>query len=103
MCYRHLVFCAVFFSAMLSFTAQAADRGHYMPHGMDDKIALQSELPSNWQAQLAKGEVLDVELFRQGRVVYRDASNGLVALRLENKLVRMVEQTREIVDVLNSI
>lgn len=81
--------------------AQAADRGHYAPQGVEKKRDV-AALPDGWRKQLSEGEVLTYELFRHGKVVYRDAATGTVAVRLENKVVRLVEQTREIVDILDA-
>ncbi|QPG06491.1 hypothetical protein IT774_04775 [Salinimonas marina] len=83
--------------------AFAADRGYYNPQDIDEIEVTESERPANWAASLNKGTVLDYELFQQGQVVYRDVTQGMVALRLNDKVIRVVEDTREIVDVLNTL
>lgn len=88
----------LFFAAPLQ--AVAADRGHYAPQSID-KSGLQQRLPDGWRSELSKGKVLNYDVYKQGKVVYRDASQGTVALRLENKVIRLVESTREIVDILH--
>ncbi|QCZ93002.1 hypothetical protein [Salinimonas iocasae] len=83
-----------------SFNTVAADRGHFAPQSID-KTRSEKALPDGWRNELSKGEVLDYDVYKKGKVVYRDPSKGTVALRLENKVVRLVESTREIVDVLH--
>ncbi len=93
---------AIFSLVILSicFNAKAADRGHFSPQSID-KTRSEKALPDGWRNELSKGKVLDYDVYKKGKVVYRDPSKGTVALRLENKVVRLVESTREIVDVLH--
>ena len=95
---------AAFFASALSLSnvALAADRGHYLPLAGESDMLASNQLPDNWRSGLAKGSKLDYDLYRQSKVVYRDAANGTVAVRLQNKVVRVIEDTREIVDVLHT-
>ncbi|WP_218352647.1 hypothetical protein [Alteromonas lipotrueiana] len=100
-------FCKIAFSTVLlscfASAAFAADRGHYNPQNLNDIDVSYSELSEDLESKLNKGSVLDYDLFQKGRVVYRDVTQGMVALRLENKVVRMIEDTREIVDILDTL
>ncbi len=101
MYFRKFAFSIALFCCLIP-AAFAADRGYYNPQDVDDIEVSENELPGNWESRLNKGMVLDYDLFQQGQVVYRDVTQGMVALRLNHKVVRVVEDTREIVDVLNT-
>ena len=81
--------------------AQAADKkAKPLPPGIQKKLEKGQSLPPGWQKKLIVGERLDRSIYQQGDIVVPLDSKGLVTLRLEGKLVRLVAATREIVKIL---
>ncbi|QJR82068.1 hypothetical protein CA267_015570 [Alteromonas pelagimontana] len=81
----------------------AADRSNALSSGYDRKPAKEGDLPVGWQKNLLKGQFLDYDVYRMGQLVYREPSAGIVSIRIENKVIRLVENTREIVSVLDTL
>lgn len=75
------------------------DKEKPLPHGLQKKAAKGEPLPPGWQKKLVKGEILEVEIYRHGEIVVPVDRHGLVTLRIEGKLVRLLDATREIVEV----
>ena len=71
-----------------------------LPPGLQKKLAKGQSLPPGWQKKLIVGERLDRGIYQQGDVVVPLDSKGLLTIRLEGKLVRLVKATREIVEIL---
>jgi hypothetical protein len=76
------------------------DKTSQLPPGLQKKVERGQSLPPGWQKKLAKGEILDKYIYQQGQVVIPVDNNGLITIRLEGKLVRLYEATREVVEVL---
>jgi hypothetical protein len=84
--------------------------GNFMRSGMNLKsiialavmIGLSSgSLPPGWQKKLVKGEVLEEPIYKKSEVVIPVDSEGLLTVRVEGKLIRLIEATREIVDIVD--
>ncbi len=71
-----------------------------IPPGLQKKLEKGQSLPPGWQKKLIVGERLDRSIYQQGDVVVPLDSKGLLTIRLEGKLVRLVNATREIVEIL---
>lgn len=76
------------------------DNGKPLPPGLQKKVDKGEPLPPGWQKKLVKGEIMDKKVYKQGEVVVPLDDKGLVTVRIEGKLVRLYEATREIVEVL---
>ncbi len=77
-----------------------------LPPGLRKKEARGKELPPGWRKKIARGQVLDrdlrgrcQELPRELRRELPRPARGTKFLRLEDKIIRVVESTFEIVDV----
>lgn len=71
-----------------------------LPPGLQKKLERTGELPPGWQKKLVAGEVLDMDIYRHGRVLARVGDHGHVTLEVEGRVVRLIEATREIIEVL---
>jgi len=76
------------------------DNGKQLPPGLQKKVARGEPLPPGWQKKLAKGEVLDSRVYQQSQIVVPVDSRGLLTIRVDGKLIRLFEATREVVEVL---
>ena len=71
-----------------------------LPYGLQKKLEKGQSLPPGWQKKLIVGSRMDKEVYQQGDIVVPLDSRGLLTIRLEGKLVRLVKATREIVQIL---
>ena len=67
------------------------------------KLDRGGSLPPGWQKKLAKGEVLEESVFNHGVVVIPIDSDGMLTVRVEGKLIKLIEATREIVEIFDSL
>jgi hypothetical protein len=77
------------------------DKHQQLPPGLQKKAERGQSLPPGWQKKLARGQVMDEQVYRQSQIVVPVDSHGLLTVRIEGKLVRLYQATREIADVLN--
>ena len=88
--------------ALASVNAQARpDKAKGLPPGLQKKVDRGQALPPGWQKKLAVGRVMDKAVYDYGQVVVPVDKNGLLTLRVEGKLVRLMSATREIVEILH--
>lgn len=71
-----------------------------LPPGLQKNMQRGKALPPGWQKKLAKGEILDKDIFNRGIIIVPPDMNGLMTIRVEDKLIRLLKSTREIVDIL---
>lgn len=78
-----------------------------LPPGLQKKLDRGGELPPGWQKKVARGEVLDVDLYRQSRSLPEDLldllsteSDGTELRLLNDRVVRIIGDTRAVLDVL---
>lgn len=76
------------------------DKAKVLPQGLQKKVARGKPLPPGWQKKLIVGHRLETDIVKQGDIVVPLDSKGLLTIRLEGKLVRLVKATREIVEIL---
>lgn len=90
------------------------EKGHgkqkALPPGLAKKVARGGELPPGWKKKLARGEVLPQEVYDAGKPVAPELKKqlppekaGEVTVQVEDKIVRVVEKTRKITDVIDDI
>jgi len=72
-----------------------------LPYGLQKKVEKGQSLPPGWEKKLKVGYHLDADIYHQGDIVVPLDSRGLLTIRLEGKLVRLLGATREIVEILN--
>lgn len=72
-----------------------------LPPGLQKKVERGGALPPGWQKKVARGQVLDYRVYRQGRVIVPIDKYGAVSIMVDNKVIRLIHATREILDVFN--
>jgi hypothetical protein len=79
-----------------------------LPAGLQKKLARGGELPPGWQKKVARGEVLDEDVYHLSESLPEDLKNqlstqppGTKIIRAQDKIIRVMEATREIVDVMD--
>ncbi len=74
-----------------------------LPHGLQKKVQSGKQLPPGWQKKIAKGEVVDLQTLSHAKVVYLPKYPKIEGTRIyeiENKVFRVMNATREILEVL---
>ncbi len=110
-----MVVAAALLVAGTAVAAESADRegppGHakqrQLPPGLQKKLERGGELPPGWQKKVQRGEVIDAELYALGKPVPRTIADRLPApdqagtqdVVIENKVIRVLDATRTILDV----
>jgi hypothetical protein len=89
----------------LSSTAVLAkkEKDKTLPQGLQMKLDRGGSLPPGWQKKLVKGEVLEESVYNHGEVVIPIDSDGMLTVRIEGKLIKLIEATREIVEIFDSL
>ena len=96
---------AILFLASMALTSanvQAKpDKSKGLPPGLQKKAARGQALPPGWQKKLAVGQRMDRAVYDHGQIVVPVDKKGILTLRVEGKLVRLMSATREIVEILH--
>ncbi|TKB43210.1 hypothetical protein E8M12_15620 [Thalassotalea mangrovi] len=71
-----------------------------LPPGLKKKAA-RGELPPGWQKKLQRGTVLSYDVYRHRDIVVPVDKHGIVTVKIDGKLIRLVDASREIIDILN--
>ena len=81
-----------------------------LPPGLAKKVERGGELPPGWQKKVAAGEVLDEEFYARAKPLSREESRkypagkvGTRILKIEDKVIRVMEKTRKVLDVLDEV
>ena len=89
----------------LSSTAVLAkkdkDKNKPLPQGLQMKLDRGGSLPPGWQRKLVRGEVLEESVYNHSELVIPIDSKGLLTVRVEGKLIQLVEATREIIEIVD--
>ncbi|HEY9030270.1 MAG TPA: hypothetical protein VIM93_02835 [Kangiella sp.] len=79
-----------------------------LPKGLQKKYERTGELPPGWEKKLQRGEVLSEDVYRYGQPLPVDLKRqlpytpeGSEIIEVEGKIIRVLENSREIIDILN--
>lgn len=84
----------------LSASAEAADRGNAVPSSIESAPTPLSQ-PQQAREALKTGNLIGKDLYARSEVIYHSANEGTVTVRVDGQLVRLNENTLEIVEILN--
>ena len=76
------------------------DKEKPLPPGLQKKAERGESLPPGWQKKVAVGKTLDLDVYHSGKVIARD-DKGLVTISVEGGIIKVIENTREIVEILS--
>ena len=87
---------------LLVSPAQAKKKNKHkeLPPGLAKNLERGKPLPPGWHKKLAKGEVMERDIYQRGSVVVPLDPLGIVTIRIEGKVFRVMEKSREIVDII---
>ena len=86
-----------------AFAANAKDKNKHkqLPQGLQMKLDRGGSLPPGWQRKLVRGEILAEPVYSHSEIVIPVDSEGLLTVRVEGKLIQLIEATREIIDIVD--
>lgn len=71
-----------------------------LPPGLQKKAA-HGNLPPGWQKKLVVGHRLDRDIYSHGHIVSPIDDYGYVTVQIEDRRLRLLAATLEIIDILN--
>lgn len=88
-------------------TGKKSKKDKALPPGMQKKMAHGGALPPGWQKKLQRGQMIDPLVYAQCKALEPQliarlpvGPAGTVTVYVEGRIVRLLEKTREIVDIL---
>ena len=70
-----------------------------LPPGLYKKVGYGHGLPPGWYKKYHRGDRLDRGIYRRGRVVERHDRKGIILLEVDDQLIHLVHDTREILSI----
>jgi len=70
-----------------------------LPPGLQKKLERGGELPPGWQKKVAEGQVIDRDLYRRSRILSPVDIHGEQIIRLDDRTMRIIEATGEIIHI----
>lgn len=71
-----------------------------MPPGLEKKAQRGEPLPPGWQKKLVRGHRLDDPIYHHAVVIRPADRSGIVTVRIEDRVLRLILATHEIVEIL---
>lgn len=90
----------VMFSFGLSSAEAKSDKEQSLSPGLQKRIARGEQLPPGWQKKLNLGEKLDADIYHNAHIVVPVDHHGIITVQIEDKIVRLIKASREIVEIL---
>lgn len=79
-----------------------------LPPGLQKKVARGGTLPPGWQKKVARGEVMSDDVYKHSVPLPKEVliklpppPRGTILVKVEGKIVRLLEATKTIIDVLD--
>jgi len=102
---RNIITIAVLLSICSSpvFAAKEKEKNknRQLPQGLQMKLERGGSLPPGWQKKLVRGGILEQPIFNYSETVIPVDPEGLLTVRVEGKLIKLIEATREIVEIVD--
>ncbi len=76
------------------------DKDKALPPGLEKKAERTGQLPPGWQKKLAVGERLDSQVYKNALVTVPAEKDGIVTVKIDGRIIRLIDATREIVEIL---
>ncbi|CAA0105724.1 hypothetical protein [Zhongshania aliphaticivorans] len=72
-----------------------------LPRGLQKKVAEGQQLPPGWQKKLMVGHRLEPNIYAHGRVIVPVDDRGHIIVMVEDRRLRLIQATLEIIEILN--
>lgn len=97
---KQLIVLAMLSALWVSPVAANPGKDHGLPPGLQKKVERGESLPPGWQRKLDRGDRLPEHYERYGDVHHE--SDRYDRVRIEDDVFRVIRNTGEIIDILNS-
>ena len=84
-----------------AFAKKENDKHKQLPPGLQKKLERGGALPPGWEKKIVRGELLDESIYENSKTVIPVDADGAVTVRVEDKLIKVLETTREIIDIVD--
>lgn len=92
---------AVIAAALISGPVYAKkDKSGALPPGLQKKVQRGESLPPGWKKKLQKGATIERAVYDQGTIIKPVDAVGVITIKVDGKIIRLIRATREIVDIL---
>lgn len=105
-----ITICLLFTLPALAKNNHKEKKQKKLPPGLEKKLERTGELPPGWEKKLVRGEILDDDLYKIAVKIddwpdskykkYPHPKEGTELLRLQNRIIRITKDTREILEIL---
>ena len=100
---KDIIVLGVLLSMFISPAFAKKEKDKSLPQGLQMKLDRGGSLPPGWQKKLVKGNVLEQPIYNQSEIVIPIDSEGLLTIRVEGKLIKLVQATREIIEIVEML
>lgn len=92
---------AVITAALISGPVYAKkDKSGALPPGLQKKVQRGGSLPPGWKKKLQKGATIERAVYDQGTIIKPVDAVGVITIKVDGKIIRLIKATREIIDIL---
>ena len=77
------------------------DKENLLPSELQQTVGAAKPLPPDWQKNIVVGQELDLVVYENAKVILRD--NGVETVTVGGKVIRLLENTREIIEILKEM
>lgn len=86
------------FGSASTFAKNGMGKG--LPPGLQKKVLRGQALPPGWQKKLVKGKILDVNIFKLGKIIAPPDPLGIMTINVEGQVLKVHKTTRKILKIL---
>jgi len=94
-----IILIALSVCASPSFAKKETD-SKKIPHGLQKKVDRGQSLPPGWQKKLEVGKPVPSDVREHEKVIYPVDKNGVITIAVDDKVLRLINATNEIVEIL---
>ncbi|MDF1578760.1 MAG: hypothetical protein RQ753_09005 [Desulfurivibrionaceae bacterium] len=80
--------------------AKKKDQDRQLPPGLAKNVKRGKPLPPGWQKKIAPGNILEREIYMQGKIIAPLDPLGIVTIRIDDKVLRVHQKSMEILEIL---
>lgn len=71
-----------------------------LPPGLQKKYERTGQLPPGWEKKIVVGKPIEYTIYRHHKVIVPVDNKGLITVSIDGKLIRLIDATREVVEIL---
>jgi hypothetical protein len=80
--------------------AKKKDKGNQLPPGLAKNVKRGKPLPPGWRKKIAPGNILERDIYMQGKIIAPLDPLGIVTIKIDDKVLRVHQKSMEILQIL---